>query len=89
LIQDFALSSSGSSIVGKKTMKTTTRPIPNLAGLPSDERMQLEDQIMERALALWHKKGHAHRNALNALLQAEREIMAQKRTGKVHSWLEA
>jgi hypothetical protein len=70
-------------------MKTTTRPIPNLADLPSDERMQLEDQIMKRALALWRKRGHAHRNALNALLQAEREILAQKRTGRVHSQLEA
>ena len=66
-------------------MKTTTEPIRNLADLPSDERMQLEDQIMERALALWHKKGYAHRNALNALLQAEREILAQKGTARVRS----
>jgi hypothetical protein len=64
-------------------MKTTTRPIPDLAGLPPGEPMQLEDQIMERALALWHKKGHAHRNALNALFQAEREILAQREPPEV------
>lgn len=66
-------------------MKTTTRPIPKLADLPSDECMQLEDQIWERALALWRKRGHAHKNALNALLQAEREVLAHKGTGKFHS----
>ena len=55
-----------------------------MADLPSDERMQLEDQIWKRALALWRKRGRAHRNALNALLQAEREVLAQ-RTGKIHS----
>ena len=60
-------------------MKTITRPIPKLADLPPDECMQLEDQIMERALTLWNKKGHAHRNALNALLQAEREMFALKK----------
>jgi hypothetical protein len=70
-------------------MKTAPQPIPNLTDLPSAERMQLEDQIMERALALWHKKGHAHQNALNALLQAEREVLAQKRTGTVSLKLEA
>ncbi len=59
-------------------MKTTAKTIPNLAGMPADECMQLEDQIMERALVLWRKKGHGHRNALKALLQAERELLAQK-----------
>ncbi|MGD0252658.1 MAG: hypothetical protein ABSC01_08170 [Verrucomicrobiota bacterium] len=44
-----------------KVMKTATKAIPNLADLPSDERMQLEDQIWERALALWRKRGSAHR----------------------------
>jgi hypothetical protein len=65
-------------------MKTITRPVSNLADLPSNERLQLEDQIWERALALWRKRGYAHRNALNALLQAEREVLAQ-RTGKIRS----
>ena len=66
-------------------MKTATKAIPNLTDLPSDERMQLEDQIFKRALALSHKKGHGHRDALNALLQAEREVLAQKGTGRLHS----
>jgi hypothetical protein len=60
-------------------MKTTTSPILNLADLPSAERMQLEDHIMERALALWRKRRHGHQNALKALLQAEREVLARKR----------
>jgi len=60
-------------------IKTTARPILNLADLPSDERMELEDRITERALALWRKKGHGHRNALDALLQAEREVLARKK----------
>jgi len=54
------------------------KAIPNLVDLPLDEYMQLEDRIMERALALWHKEGHAHRNAPDALLQVEREILAQR-----------
>jgi hypothetical protein len=66
-------------------MKAATKAIPNLADLPSDERMQLEDQIFKRALALWHKRGHGHRDALNALLQAEHEVLAQKRTGRLYS----
>lgn len=66
-------------------MKTATKAIPNLADLPSDEQMQLEDLIFERALALWHKRGHGHRDALNALLQAEREVLAQKGTDRLHS----
>jgi hypothetical protein len=66
-------------------MKTATKATPNLADLPSDERIQLEDQIFKRALALWRKRGRAHRDALNALLQAERELLAQKGTGRFHS----
>jgi hypothetical protein len=68
-------------------MKTTAKIIALWADVPSDERVQLEDQIMERALMLWHKKGHAHRNALNAWLQAEREILAQKEQARfTRSW---
>jgi hypothetical protein len=67
-------------------MKTATQPIPDLADVTSAERMQLEDQIMERALAIWHKKGHAHQNVLNALLQAKREILAQKTGHAPRSW---
>jgi hypothetical protein len=62
-----------------KVMKPLTRAILNLADLPLDERMELNDQITERALALWRKKGRGHRNALDALLQAEREVLARKR----------
>jgi len=61
-----------------KVTKADTGVIPNLAGLPPDERTRLEDQITERAFTLWRRKGHAHRNALNALLQAEREVLAGK-----------
>jgi hypothetical protein len=53
-----------------------TKLMPNPADLASDERMQLEDQIYKRALALWHERGYGHRDALNALLQAEREVLA-------------
>jgi hypothetical protein len=50
-------------------MKTAaTKGMPNPADLPSDERMQLEDQIFKRTLALWHKRRHGHRDVLNALL---------------------
>lgn len=55
-------------------MKTTVKKFVNLADLPAEERMQLEDKIMERALALWHKKGRHHLDALSAFRQAEREI---------------
>jgi len=68
----------GPAVVEKEMTKTTVKAIPNLTDLPADECMRLEDQIMERALVLWHKKGHAHRNARKALLQAEREILVQK-----------
>ena len=36
--------------------------------------MQLEDQIMRRALEVWRKKVRGRQDALNAWLQAEREI---------------
>jgi hypothetical protein len=63
------------AIVGKETIKTTVKAVPGLAGRVSEKWMRLEDQIMERALVLWHKKGRSHRNALKALLQARREIL--------------
>ncbi len=75
----------GPSGVEAQTMKTTTKITANPAALPTGERMQLEDQIMERALALWRKKGRAHLNAPDALLQAEREILAQNGTARVRS----
>jgi hypothetical protein len=46
------------------------------------ERMKLEDQIMERALALWRKRGRGHRNALDALHQVKCEVLAQTGAGK-------
>lgn len=58
-------------------MRTTTKAVSGLAGSVSDEQMQLEDQIMERALALWHKKGRRHRDAPKALRQARRELFIQ------------
>jgi hypothetical protein len=59
-------------------MKTPAKSIPNLANLSSNERMELEDQIEQRAFALWRKKGHGHRDALNALRQAEREVLTPR-----------
>jgi hypothetical protein len=57
-------------------MSTTVKKIVNPADLPTEERIQLEDKIMERALALWRKKGPEHVDALNAYRQAEREIFS-------------
>jgi hypothetical protein len=79
LNQGLVSSSSGQSIVKIKVMKSVTRAILNLADLPLDERMELNDQITEQALALWRKKGRGHLNALDALLQAEREMLARKK----------
>lgn len=59
-------------------MNTPTNTIPALADLPSDDYRDLEDRIMARALAMWRKKGHGHRNVLTALRQAERELLAGK-----------
>ena len=58
-------------------MRTTSKKIFNPADLPAQKWMQLEDQVMERALELWHKKGPAHLNAFIAWSQAEHEIFGQ------------
>jgi hypothetical protein len=47
--------------------------------------MRLEDQLFEQALVPWHRGGNGHRNALICLLQAEREVLAQKGTGRLYS----
>lgn len=60
-------------------MKPSAKSIPNLANLSSNERMELEDQIEQRAFALWRKKGHGHRDALSALRQAEREVLIPRK----------
>jgi Protein of unknown function (DUF2934) len=60
-------------------MKTKARPTNKTGGLTVEKRLDLEDQIMERALALWRKPGPGHRNALNAWLQAEQEVLVQER----------
>jgi hypothetical protein len=65
-----------------KNMQTTTMTTFSLADLPSGERMKLEDQIMERALALWRNKQSSRLSALDALHRAERETLKSKRTGK-------
>jgi hypothetical protein len=56
-------------------MKAAPKTIPVPKPLP-DQIMRIEDRIMARALALWHGKGQARRNAVNAWLQAERELLA-------------
>jgi len=60
-------------------MKTKPRATNKKAGLTVEKQLDLEDQIMERALAVWRKPGRGHRNALNAWLQAEQEVLAQER----------
>jgi hypothetical protein len=60
-------------------MKTKARPTNKTGGLTMEKRLDLEDQIMERALALWRKPGPGHRNALNAWLEAEQEVLAHAR----------
>jgi hypothetical protein len=66
----------------KKNLPTTTMTTFSLADLPSGQRMKLEDQIMERALALWCNRRTARFSALHALRQAEREIFKSKYRGK-------
>jgi hypothetical protein len=62
---------------GKEMTKTTLKTLPRLTGLGPEAWMRLEDQIMARALELWRKKGRGRRNALQAMLQAKREILIQ------------
>jgi hypothetical protein len=64
-------------------MKTKARPTNKTGGLTVEKRLDLEDQIMERALALWRKPTRGHRNALNAWLQAEQEVLVQERMTQV------
>jgi hypothetical protein len=54
---------------------TNTTATFSLMDLPSDERLKLEDQIMERALALWRRKQTLRLTALAALRRAERETL--------------
>jgi hypothetical protein len=42
--------------------------------LLSDERTKLEDQIMERALALWARKQGQRSSPFNVLRRAGREV---------------
>jgi len=44
----------------------------------TDQVARIEDRIMARALALWHESGRGRRSALDAWLQAERELLPQK-----------
>jgi hypothetical protein len=46
--------------------------------LSSGERLKLEDQIMERALAHWRRKQTFHPSALGALRRAERETLKSR-----------
>jgi hypothetical protein len=69
----------------QKTKKTTVKIIAHWADMPPGKRMQLQDQVMKRALELWHKKGRGHRDALAAWLQAEREVLAQNGMNWAHS----
>jgi hypothetical protein len=56
---------------------THTTAAFSLMDLPSDERTKLEDQIMERALALWRRKQTLRLSAFGALRRAERETLKQ------------
>jgi hypothetical protein len=51
----------------------------SLMDLPSDERTKLEDQIMERALALWRRKQTLRLTALGAWRRAERDTLKSTR----------
>ena len=46
------------------------------ADLRAKEWMKLEEKILQRALALWRRKGRRHLDAVKALRQAEREILS-------------
>jgi hypothetical protein len=54
--------------------KFTSTIIAEPSDMSEGKRMQLEDQIMRRALEVWRKKVRGRQDALNAWLQAEREI---------------
>ena len=58
-----------------KSMKAAPKTIPVPKPIP-DQIMRIEDRIVARALALWHGKGRARRNAVNVWLQVEREPLA-------------
>jgi hypothetical protein len=56
---------------------THTTAAFSLMDLLSDERTKLEDQIMERALALWRRKQTLRLSPLGALRRAEQETLKQ------------
>jgi hypothetical protein len=49
-----------------------------MVDLSSDERTKLEDQIMERALALWRGKQGRRLSPFSALSRAESEALKSK-----------
>ena len=59
-------------------MRTATTKIPGPARLPAGEMIRLEDQILNRAMALWHQKGRTHMNAFAAWSQAEYEVFEKR-----------
>jgi hypothetical protein len=58
---------------------------PRPEELREKEWWRLEDRIMERALALWRRKGRAHLEPLNAWRRAELEILSQDRKARVRA----
>jgi len=52
-------------------------PIQGPEELRAKQWTSLEDEIMQRALALWRRKGKEHVDALTAWRRAEREVLGQ------------
>ncbi|MGB7747992.1 MAG: hypothetical protein WBN75_11965 [Verrucomicrobiia bacterium] len=65
--------------------ETIIEIITHWADMPPGRRMRLQDQIVNQALKLWHKKGRGRRDAMTAWLQAEREVLAQYGINQFHS----
>jgi hypothetical protein len=60
--------------VKAEATKSSSTIIADPSDMSEGKRMQLEDQIMKRALDLWRKKARGRQDALTVWLQAEREI---------------
>jgi hypothetical protein len=56
--------------------KDSEGQIRGQAGMSTQERIMLEDKIMERALTLWRKTGKAHLNPLQAFRKTKSEIFS-------------
>lgn len=73
----FFMTDSSSSSKLRREMERLYLKSRDAAELRSKEWMRLEEKIMERALALWRRKGKAHLDALSAWRRAETEVLVR------------